>query len=73
MVVARSALEDARGRGPSLEMSRRIDAILAKLDAAPWDAEQTRAIRGILLLEQIGNASARQLLQTMAKGAREPS
>jgi hypothetical protein len=66
--LARPALEAALPCNPSLEMKRRIEAILAKWDAATWDAELTLAIHGTLVLEQIGSASARRLLQTMASG-----
>src|SRR5262249_32372591 len=66
---ARSALEDTLRRNPSLEMRRRIETILAKFDAAPWDADAIRPMRAVLLLEQIGTPAARQLLQTLATGA----
>ena len=50
-------------RGPSLETARRIELILAKQDVLPWNVELRRAMRGILLLEQIDTPPARALLQ----------
>jgi WD40 repeat protein len=69
MELARSALEVALQRNPSLEVKRRIELILAKHDASPLDMESKHAMRGVLLLEQIGTLPARQHLQTLASGA----
>jgi WD40 repeat protein len=69
MELAKPALEDALKRNPSLEMKRRIELILAKQDGLVWDVELRRAMRGVLLLEQIGTPPARQLLQTLVSGA----
>jgi WD40 repeat protein len=69
MELARPALEEALKRNPPVEMKRRIELILAKQDGLPWDLELRRAMRGVLLLEQIGSPPARQLLQTLANGA----
>ena len=68
MELARPALEEALRRNPSLERKRRIELILAKQDGLPWDVELRRAMRGVLLLEQIATPSARQYLQTLAGG-----
>jgi hypothetical protein len=69
MELARPTLEEALLRNPSVETKRRIELILAKRDGLPWDSELRRAMRGVLLLEQIGTPAARQLLQALASGA----
>jgi hypothetical protein len=69
MESARPALEEALQRIPSLEMNRRIEMILATQDGLPWNVDLARALRGVLLLEQIGTPAARQHLQTLASGA----
>ncbi|MBI3411048.1 MAG: WD40 repeat domain-containing protein [Planctomycetes bacterium] len=69
MALARPALENALKHNPSLEMQRRIDRILAKQDGLSWDVELRRAMRGVLLLEQIGTSTACKLLQSLASGA----
>jgi hypothetical protein len=68
MEFAKPALEEALQRNPSLEMKRRLEMILATQDGLPWDMELGRAMRGVLLLEQICTPSARQLLLTLAGG-----
>jgi WD40 repeat protein len=67
--LARPALENALQGKPSLETQRRIELILAKLDASSWGVEALQALRGVRLLEQIGSSSARQLLESLARGA----
>jgi RNA polymerase sigma factor (sigma-70 family) len=64
--VLRQALKDAK----SLEMRRRIEALLS----VPWIVQsprKLRQIRAIMVLEQIGDAEARRLLQHLADGAAE--
>jgi WD40 repeat protein len=62
--LLRPALETALTQGPSLEMRRRIEIILSK-----QAVHSPRAIRGVLLLEQIATPEARELLQRLASGA----
>jgi hypothetical protein len=56
---------------PSLEVSRRIERILAenKINRLYPPAERRRQARAIEVLEQIGNTEARKLLSSLAKGA----
>jgi WD40 repeat protein len=69
--LARGALEQARASRPSLEMRRRIDALLAPLDEAVPDAETLRRLRSVVVLEQIGTPAARRLLQRLSEGKNE--
>jgi WD40 repeat protein len=58
---------------PSLELQRRVEALLAKLDAARLhpSAAEVRALRMLELLEHLGTPEARALLQELAAGAPE--
>jgi hypothetical protein len=64
MPLLRPALETALTQAPSLELRRRIKIILSK-----QAVHSPRAIRGVLLLEQIATPEARELLQRLASGA----
>jgi hypothetical protein len=68
--LAEPALRQARAKGPSLEMSRRLDMLIEKIvsDKVP-PAETVRALRAVQILEQIGDADARTVLQRLADGA----
>ena len=59
---------------PSLEGRKRVEGILKKLNdieemKQPLPPDEIRAIRAVEALEAIGNAEARKLLDTYAKGA----
>jgi hypothetical protein len=56
-----------RGK-PSVEVARRVQAILAAPRAAP-SAEVLRGLRAIRALELIGSPEARAVLRILAKGA----
>ncbi|MGH7227479.1 MAG: hypothetical protein ACRELF_30065, partial [Gemmataceae bacterium] len=64
--MLRRALQDK----PSLEMRRRIEAILAK-PRLP-SAEDLRNMRAIAVLERIGTVEARRILEKLAAGAASP-
>jgi hypothetical protein len=53
--------------GQALEQARRIEQLVAKLQA--WTPARLQALRAIEVLEQIGNSDARLLLQALADGA----
>jgi WD40 repeat protein len=56
-------------RPPSLEFRRRVEQLLAKLDAGsapPLSGDMLRRIRAIALLEHLASAEAEALLQTLA-------
>jgi hypothetical protein len=72
---ALSALRQALKDQPPLEMKRRLQALLADLEpklvvASP---SRLRALRAVQVLESLGTAEARQLLQALAKGVAEAS
>ena len=63
------ALHKALQGKPSLEVRRRIDRLLEKLESAAPSPEQLRLLRALEVLEHIGTPEARELLRTLAKGA----
>jgi WD40 repeat protein len=68
--VAR-ALRKALEQKPSLEVRRRIDLLLGKLEGLPTSGEKLRTLRAIVILEAIGGDEALALLRTLAGGAPE--
>ncbi len=66
-LAAESALRRALAAGPGLEARRRIEGLLAQLEAS----DQSRLGRAVEVLERIGTPAARQLLQTLAAGEAE--
>jgi len=54
---------------PGLEMTQRLEELLKKLDGPIPCAAQLRIIRAVQVLEQIGNAAARTLLEDLAQRA----
>src|SRR5262249_46400617 len=65
------ALRDALARGPSPEVSVRLKALLEQAANAEPTGAMLRGLRAIAVLEQIGNAEAKQVLQYLAAGASE--
>jgi RNA polymerase sigma factor (sigma-70 family) len=66
---AEPALRDALNGNPALELRRRIEQLLAPLDADVNRTPETlRNIRAVCVLEQIGNAEARRVLEQLARG-----
>jgi hypothetical protein len=65
---ARPALEKALAKDPPLEMKKRIDQLLDRLEPGRMDPERLRLLRTIQLLEKIGTAEARELLERFATG-----
>jgi hypothetical protein len=68
--VAESALREAVVGTSSLEQRRRAERLLRILEM-PLSAETLRALRAIELLERIGNAGARRVLESVAAGVAE--
>jgi hypothetical protein len=68
---AEPVLRQVLARKPSLEVRRRVEALLARLEAPITSPESLRALRAVAVLEYIGNPAARQVLQTLAGGAAE--
>lgn len=64
------ALEAEAPRPASAERAKRLKRLLDELrDDGPVTADERRAVRAVQALEQIGNADARSLLESWAKGA----
>jgi WD domain, G-beta repeat len=67
--LATSAYRVALAGKPSAEARQRVERLLAKADDPTGSPERLRALRAVQVLEQIGSAEARQLLETLSKGA----
>jgi WD40 repeat protein len=67
--VAKPALRKAlAGPQPSLELRRRMERLLERLDGATLEPERLRSLRAIEVLEQIATPDARRVLEALAKG-----
>jgi hypothetical protein len=67
--AAELALREALRKNPTLESRRRLEILLDKVTSFPPPRAQLTAIRAVAALEWIGNAEARELLASLAKGA----
>jgi RNA polymerase sigma factor (sigma-70 family) len=67
--LAEPTLRKAAATPNSLEVRRRIDQLLAKLESGPLPARQLREVRAIEVLEHLATPAARQLLEKLATGA----
>jgi RNA polymerase sigma factor (sigma-70 family) len=68
---AEAALRRALEERPSLEVRRRVESLVEKLNtqrSSPPAPERLRELRGVEALEQIGNAAARHALAALAQG-----
>jgi RNA polymerase sigma factor (sigma-70 family) len=68
--AAEDALRAAQKQSPSLEVRRRVQALLAS--PSPWtpqDSECLRRCRAVRVLEQVGSPAAGLLLERLAQGA----
>ena len=54
---------------PSLEVRRRLERLVEKLEGPVTSPETLRALRALEVLEHIGTAEARQVLAGLAQGA----
>jgi hypothetical protein len=59
--------------GPSLEARRRAESILAKIRARPAAGQAAQSLRALEVLEWIGTAKARELVEKLAQGAERVS
>jgi hypothetical protein len=67
--AARGALGRERGRaGLSLEVRSRLDSLLRQIGAPP-SSDRLRDLRAVEVLERIGTAEARRVLEALAGGA----
>lgn len=67
--VAEAALSKAQRATPTLEASRRIEALLAGIRSARPAPDQLRVIRAVEVLERIGSREAGDFLRELADGA----
>jgi WD40 repeat protein len=65
---AEPALRRALKNGPPLEVSRRIETLLERLERGPLPPETMRALRAIEVLEHVGTLETRRCLEALAKG-----
>jgi hypothetical protein len=69
--AAAGALRRALKDKPSLEVHKRIEALLKRLRPPVTAGETLRALRAVAVLEDIGDAECRKLLKALAGGAAE--
>jgi hypothetical protein len=69
--LAEPALRVGLHGDPPLELRRRIELLLSKLDGPVTRPEQLQALRAVELLERLGTAPARDLLTHLAGGWRD--
>jgi RNA polymerase sigma factor (sigma-70 family) len=62
------ALRKALAGKPSLEVTRRLESLLHRLEKVNLSSETVRQMRAVEVLEFIGNADARRLLARLAAG-----
>jgi WD40 repeat protein len=67
--VAEEEVRKALQAQPSLEMRRRLEDIVANLEAPFPPPERLQTLRALEVLEQIGTPAARQVLEILSKGA----
>src|SRR5262249_37789976 len=67
---ATPALHKVLDGKPALEVRQRVEALLKRLDDLPLSAEQQENVRAIRGLEGARTREARQILDTLAGGAR---
>jgi WD40 repeat protein len=68
---AERTLREALKKKVSAEMRRRLNELLAKLDAGEPAPELLRALRSVEVLEMIGSAEARKVIEALAAGSKE--
>jgi RNA polymerase sigma factor (sigma-70 family) len=68
---AKAAMQRALKDKPSLDVSKRLEELLSKLEDNPVEPEQARLLRGVEILERIGDKDAVEVLHALAKGAKD--
>jgi WD40 repeat protein len=66
---AEQALRDTLANKPTLELQRRIEPFLKKMEGPLTSPELLRTLRALEILEHIGNADAKKALEGLAGGA----
>jgi WD40 repeat protein len=70
--LARPALREVLAGRPSAEVRRRVERLLARPEGFPLSGDELRAWRVIEVLEHLGTADARKMLEGLAGGASGP-
>ncbi len=68
---AGAALAKALAANPPLEIKRRLETLLARLDAVELSADAVRQVRAVEALEFIGTPEARRVLEALAASVPE--
>jgi RNA polymerase sigma factor (sigma-70 family) len=66
--LARPAIERTLKGKPSLDLSKRLEELLARLDKPGLSNLEARMVRAVETLERIGTTAARELCESLAKG-----
>jgi hypothetical protein len=69
--LAEPALREALKGKPALDVRRRVEGLLDGLRKPVTQPEALRSLRAVGVLEAIGTASARRMLEELAAGAAE--
>jgi hypothetical protein len=69
--VAEPALRQALQARPTLEVHRRLEALLNRITAEALSPEQLRQMRAVEVLEHLGTPEAQEVLSRLAEGAPE--
>ena len=70
--LAEPAMRHELAAQPPLEVRQRVEKLLERLVVDPLSPTDLQAVRAVEILEQTGSAEARQLLEELAKDARQP-
>jgi dipeptidyl aminopeptidase/acylaminoacyl peptidase len=66
---ARAALEKTLGKPPSLEVRRRVERLLIRIDPTELPPEDLIALRGVQAIEYVGTPEAKRLLEQLSRNA----
>jgi hypothetical protein len=66
--LAEPALRKAAASGPSLEVRRRVEGLLEELNRHVLTGDERRSLRAVEVLERVGTAEARRVLEALARG-----
>jgi WD40 repeat protein len=69
--TAEVSLREASAARPALELRRRLDQLLDKLQGPVTAPERLRQLRAVEVLEHVGSPEAREVLEKLAGGAPE--
>jgi WD40 repeat protein len=63
------AIDRALAAGPTLEARNRLEALRREISQIPLEGDRLRAYRAVEILECIGSAEAKRVLESLAEGA----